>query len=221
MANTVKQTITITEALSTLKLLDKKIEKKLEVYGNTINSPIDYRIGNSTKGELTLKDIKELKIHAEAGLQSIESLLKNRRALKAKIAYSNAITFVTIGENDDKITIVECIEYKNSIHQDKTLLARLERLYTTVINNFQEESQDAKERITSLINSKLGSENSSGNDNSSEILAKELGSIYNPELMDPINLGEYIEKLRNKIERFETDVDVVLSISNASTFIEV
>jgi len=209
------QTITITEALSTLKLLDKKISKKLRLLGRSSNFVMDYKVG-SEKGQYTLLNEDELKKQAESTLDSITNIIKNRRALKAKIALSNAVTEVTIAEQ--VMTIVECIEYKNSIQQDKELLSSLERIYSSVQNGYQEELEDAREKITELLNAKLSSD--SNKNSNSEVLAKELQCIYNPALMDPINLGKYIENLRESIERFETDVDVVLSISNAHTFIE-
>lgn len=212
-----KQAITITEALSTLKLLDKKVTKKLQELQKSNNYPIDFKIGNSTKGEYTLLTSEELQKKAQGSLDSVTNIIKNRRTLKAKIALSNAITEVTIA--DTKMSIVECIEYKNSIQQDKDLLRILEGIYSTIQGNFQEESEEAREKITELLNAKLSSD--SNKNSNSEVLAKELASIYNPTLMDPINLGSVIEDLRERIERFETDVDVVLSISNANTFIDV
>jgi hypothetical protein len=176
---------------------------------------MDYKVG-SEKGQYTLLNEDELKKQAESTLDSITNIIKNRRALKAKIALSNAVTEVTIAEQ--VMTIVECIEYKNSIQQDKELLSSLERIYSSVQNGYQEELEDAREKITELLNAKLSSD--SNKNSNSEVLAKELQRIYNPALMDPINLGKYIENLRESIERFETDVDVVLSISNAHTFIE-
>jgi hypothetical protein len=207
--------ITITEALSTLKLLDKRISKKLETLTDGTNYPIDYRIG-SDKGKYSLLTEENLKNKATGALDSISTLIKNRRLLKSKIALSNAITEVIV--NKESMSIVECIEYKNSIQQDKDLLNKLERIYISVQNSYQIELEEAEDKITELLNAKLSSD--SNKNSSSEILAKELRGIYNPTLMDPIKLGEYIETLRSNIEQFENDVDVVLSISNAKTFIE-
>lgn len=212
-----KQTVTITEALSTLKLVDKKISKKLQELRNSNNYTIDYKIGNSNKGEYTLLTEDELKRKASGTLDSITNLIKNRRTLKAKIALSNASTEVTV--NDSKMTVVECIEYKNSIQQDKDFAQLLDRIYSDIQNGYQTEVESARDKITSLLNAKLSSD--SNKNNNSELLATELGNIYNPTLMDPINLNDYISGLKEKIERFETDVDVVLSISNANTFIEI
>lgn len=211
-----KQNITITEALSTLKLVDKKISKKLQELRNSNNYTIDYKIGNSDKGEYTLLTEDELKRKASGTLDSITNLIKNRRTLKAKIALSNASTEVTV--NDSKMTVVECIEYKNSIQQDKDFAQLLDRIYSDIQNGYQTEVESARDKITSLLNAKLSSD--SNKNNNSELLATELGNIYKPTLMDPINLNDYISGLKEKIERFETDVDVVLSISNANTFIE-
>jgi len=211
------RTITITEALSTLKLIDKKISKKLMEIRNKQTRLIDYKIGTSNKGEYSLLTQEELKRNAESTLDSITNLIKNRKTLKAKIALSNAITEVNI--IDTKMTIAECLEYKISIEQDKNLLEILENIYAGIQNDFQEEVEEAREKITTLINAKLSSDsNKNGN---SEILAKELNNIYNPTLMDPLNLDTFITDLRDRIESFETNIDTVLSISNAHTTIEV
>jgi len=206
------KTITITEALSTLKLLDKKISKKLLEIKNRNIKLIDYKIGTSDKGEYSLLTQEELKKSASGSLDSVTNLIKNRRTLKAKIALSNATTEVSI--LNTKMTIVECLEYKTSIYQDKELLQILENIYAGIQNDFQEEVEEAREKITNLLNSRLSSD-SSKNGNS-EVLAKELNNIYNPTLMDPVNLDSVITDLRDYIESFETNIDTLLSISFTS-----
>jgi hypothetical protein len=52
-------------------------------------------------------------------------------------------------------------------------------------------------------------------------LEKDYRELHEKEILDPIGIAEEIKKLEKEIKDFETEVDYVLSDSNASTFVEV
>jgi len=208
--------ITITEALSELKLLQKRIDKKIDSTLTPNNTIIDYKIGNSETGIRGFRNLETMTKDSKSFMDSITDLLKNRNILKSRIAQSNAITEVKIGKRT--LTIVEAIEYKNSILYEKELVSNLRTVYDGVLRSYKAEAFKANNTVESLLNSKMSSD--SNKEVNSKNLANDLLSIYEPKLMDPLDIKNIIEEFENKIEEFENNVDIVLNISNATTFID-
>lgn len=104
--------ITVTEGLNELKLYDSKIEKAI----NNLKL-----IGAKKKSvdKVGVVNVEKFVADAKAAHQSIMDLIRNRNALKAAIVKSNAITYLEIG--DQKMTVAEAIERKNSIQYEKEL----------------------------------------------------------------------------------------------------
>jgi len=207
--------ITLTEALAKLKLIDKKIDSKLRSLKTT--GVVDVVIGKDNKGRRTLKTEEEIKNNATSLIQSIQSLMKNKNTLKAKIAQKNAETFVEI--NGEKYTVVEAIERKRLIGREKDFIMLLERQVQIAKNEVMELNEEASEQVSRLIESKLSSDSKKTEDTSK--LSQELMELYKARLVDPANVGKLVEEMKESIEEFETNVDVALSVVNAQTKIEV
>ena len=207
--------ITLTEALAKLKLLDKKIDSKLRSLRTT--GVVDVVVGKDNKGRRTLKTEEEIKNNATSLIQSIQSLMKNKNALKAKIAQKNAETFVEI--NGAKYTVVEAIERKRLIGREKDFIMLLERQVQTAKNEVMELNEEASDQVSRLIESKLSSDSKKTEDTSK--LSQELMELYKARLVDPANVEKLVEEMKESIEEFETNVDVALSVVNAQTKIEV
>jgi len=211
-----KTQITITEALSKLKLINKKIDKKL--YGE--KAPlIDILVGDSNKGLLHLLTETELKKQASSYIDSIISLTEEKNRLKAAISRSNAITEIEVAGKP--YTIVEIIERKNNLDKEKDFLDILQNQYANVINKVKFLNEEAQEKVDSLVQSRLSTDSKNQTGKETTELAKELFKLYEANIIDPIDIKKNIEKLSEEIESFENEVDVKLSIANAQTFIEI
>jgi len=211
--------ITITQALAELKLLDKKIDKKIRSLKESENWFIDFISGNSQRGKFTGLTIDELKVKATSTKQSITDLIEYRKTLKSKIALSNAKTEVEI--DGKKYTIVEAIERKKSLQSEKDFVRILSQQNASVRNQVENENEEAKETIQNLLAAKLGSDSKNQSKKEIDDLIKNLTEMYTAKTLDPLGISSYIEELEDEIESFENNVDVVLSISNAGTFIEI
>ena len=212
--------ITLTEALAELKLLDKKINKKLrELFNNDKIYVVDYKLGNEKVLRLSRKTEDELKRDAQSELDSIKALINNRKKLKAKIAETNAITKVIIAGKE--YTIVEAIERKNSLEQEKALLNKLVAQYDFIKSRVDEINERAEEEVDRLLEAKLSNESKNTPPEEIKKLKDILLSDKKAEFVDPLNIQKYIEELSNEIEEFERNVDVALSIVNAKTEIEI
>ena len=210
--------ITLTEALAKLKLYDKKIRKQLLGFRGS-ERVIDYVVGNDHKCKLSGKEINKLKADAQAEIQKIQALMSNRNALKAAIAQANAVTKITV--NDKEYTIVQAIERKQGIENEKMLLDALEEQVAEVQNDVARINARAQEKANQIIEAQVGSDAKNKKTDEIESL---YDLVYNKNrawIVDPIDLGSLIEVIREDIENFEQSVDVALSIANAKTEIEV
>lgn len=205
--------ISITRALSELKVLQKRFEKELgELRAISVQHGMVLRGCSSIKPE----DFKE---QAKAMMTSIEALEKRILMIKTRIQQSNAVTLVKIGSKE--MTVLEAIIQKSLIDNRKDLLRNLKKQLEEANNQFEKAQavNDAK------IEKQLEDYASKATGKVDPALEKEIkGSVeklYAVSMIDPCNLSEKIKTLEKEIEDFENNVDFALSESNALTQIEV
>lgn len=210
--------ITLTEALAKLKTYNKQISK-LNRQLDEVSWLIDYSKGGSKKGALTSLTYDELKKEGEAKLQKLLALIHNRNKLKGVISQTNAITKVKIGKYE--YTIVQAIERKNSISIEKEFLTYLTNQYYKVKKVVDDINMKAENKANDIVEAQVQAE--AKNKKTEEIEAL-FNLIYNKnkaEIIDPLNLKDFIDNLSEDIDTFEQNVDVALSIVNANTYIEI
>lgn len=215
MADTRK--MSITQALRELKLLDAKI------YRNVQSSDQKYiAIAKKSSDCVGTSNIKRETFvnNAKADYQSVCDLIENRKRIKEAIVQSNASTVVEIG--GEKYTVAQAIERKNSIQYEKDLLNHLRQEYDYANTNVTSANARVDMQIDKMLEAYIGK------DGDKKITEADLEVITKPyrqknewELVDPLGLLDKIEKLAKDIEDFESNVDVCLSMINATTFIEI
>lgn len=205
--------MTVTEALNTLKLLGKKIDKATFsptfVGGAKISGD---KVGHITKAEF--------EANAKSSLQSVIDLINYRDRIKAAIVLSNATTTVVVGEKT--MTVAEAIETKSSIQYRKLLVGELADQYksakkTVDSNNQKVDAQVDKLREQYIGNAKEGKLDADG----FNVMAESYHKQNDFALVDPCDILTVIEKMQNEINDFESNVNTALVIKNATTFIEV
>lgn len=205
--------ITVTEGLTELKLLDSRINKAI-VNANFCGAAkkSSDRIGAVSKE--TFKD------RCKADFQSATDLIKNHSELKSKIVLSNAITKITV--NGVEMTRAEGIERKNSIEYEQNLLRKMKLDYSAATTLVDKENKKVDEKVDSLLTTLVGK------DSAKKLTAEEQDAVVKPyrlqneyEFVDPIDLYDKIQKLEADIDGFLSNIDSQLTLSNATTFIEV
>lgn len=203
--------MTITEALVELKLLDKRIANSDMQDWCIIQLKQD-------KKTMTGETVEEYEQETKARFQSVKDLITERANIKKAIVKSNADTVVEVG--DLKMTVAEAIEYKTSIEYEKRLLQSLRRSKAGV-----EEGKIAHEaRLDREVSNVIGKLAESGKDNLSEEqknFTESYRQMNEAIIIDPIDIDKQISELETKIDSFEQNIDVALSVSNATTFIEI
>ena len=205
--------ITVTEALKELKLYDSKINKAIEsgayVGSAKVNSN---KIGYKNK-DTFISD-------AKAAYQSAVDLIKNRAKIKSAIVKSNAETTLEI--NGVKMTRAEAIERKSSIEYDKKLLNELKSQFYKATLAMDKENKKVDQQCEAIALTAAGKESDK------KVKGEEIESVTETirrlnefGLVDPLGIEKIINDLEASIDGFESEVDVRLNLSNATTFIEV
>lgn len=205
--------ISITEALKELKLYDQKITKAISSASFIgAKKKSDDKVG-AFKAETFIKN-------AKSGYQSVTDLIMNRAKIKAAVVQSNAVTKVEIA--GETYTVAEAIERKSSIQYDKYLLTGMKSAWKAATDKVARENARVDLQVDKMLETFLGK------DSDKKVSESDLSAISDPyreknemELVDPLDLYSKITELEDRIDAFEADVDVRLSISNSVTYIEV
>jgi hypothetical protein len=204
--------ITVCEALKELKTLKDRIEKRTSQTSFTTTL-----IGGKLPVGFESKEKFEAK--AIASLQSIKDLIVLRNEIKSAIVKSNAETSVMIG--DERYTVAGAIERKTSIEYEQKLVKYLGIQLLNTLRAIENHNQKVNQSLDSHITTILGKDAKEKNGAEVEDFTVKYLAKNEAKIVDPINAKEEIDVLEKRIEDFMANVDTALSISNATTLIEV
>ena len=202
-----KQTMSITQALAELKLLDKRLSKHID---NVTWADV------STVSKVI--DAEKMKARAQAEYQSFMDLVKRRDTIKRAIVLSNATTRVKIDTWEG--TVAEAIEHKKSIQYKQNLLETMKGQLVQARVNYEAQKSAVDTRLERLLQSELGKDVKT-NPETITALSTSFRNNNKVELVDPLDLASKIAMLESEIDSFETNVDWVLSEANGRTMISV
>lgn len=208
------ETMTIHKALAELKIMDGRIKK--EIQNGT------YCAANKHSNEkISGIPIEDFKKAVQGTYDKVTDLINRRKAIKKAVVLSNAKTTVKIAGVE--YTVAEAIEMKNhGIEFEAILINAMDNQYKMAqaeVNRQNENNleQRADQYVTAIYGQKEGKTNSADIDK----VRKDFLEANSYEIIDPINVPEKIEKLKNKIDNFMAEVDSALSVSNALTEITI
>lgn len=205
----------IHRGLGELKLLDSKINKA------TVSSTkyVGYK-KNSADGEnATLLTEEKFEAMVKSNLDSVMALIERRKEIKEAIVNSNARTEVTIGKK--KYTVASAIERKSSIQYEKNLLMTLKRQYEEAVSQVTLKNDSMEMKLDIQVSQMLGGEKNAKNNDNIANFSEMYRNQNGWKVCDPLNISNVIKVMEREIEEFETEVDYVLSTSNAITEIEI
>lgn len=205
-----KEKITITRALTKIKTLDKKINK------NIMNSVyFTYKVGD---------DIQlDTQYTPKSDIQSINDLIEKRSTLKAAIMESNTKTKIKI--LDKHMTVLEALTMKESMEYKKELVSTIRDQHLGNSNKIDSINHNVIKRLDSTINSLSTGGNVDKElieqTRSSFLTSNQAGLVFIDPSDDKFSMLNFYKELENQIEEFESEIDLVLSESNAVTYIEI
>lgn len=203
--------MTVTKALSSLSLLDKRINR-----GTYDSEFIGYVVGQEKKVNHT--DIQKFETEVKGNYDSVIDLISYRNKIKSAIVASNAVTKVTIAGIE--YTVAEAIERKTSIQYEQELLHRMKTKYTSHSSEVDRINERVQSRLDESLKAMLSNDGKQDNE-----FINQFTENYNKKnrakLIDPLIIKEKIETLETSIEDFLSEVDHELSVSNATTTITI
>lgn len=206
------ETLTLTKALVELKLLTKRIDKKIA----TID-PVAVKRGD--RFEAAIKSREEFEAKVKADWQSLRDLQARRRKIKSAVVLANARTEVTIiGE---KMTIAEAIEQKNIVDMEKTLCDDMREKLLEHQRTVDKHNKDMEDKLVKLLESTYAKRETQLSKEDHDRIAKPFRASKEAKLVDPLDLEKTIKELEERCEQFLAEVDVALSVSNATTNITI
>jgi hypothetical protein len=203
------ESISITRALAELKLLDNRIEKKI--------NENDFVFFVSKKKTLNIDQTNRL---TNSNYQSIIDLITRRSKLKNAIILSNSKTMVKLGNKS--LTVAEVIETKQIIPFYKNLLYKLKTNLANVNNQVEKHTLAMEVDLQKILEINFGkSNNLKTNSDDIDTISKTYRDNNKAEMLDCIDVSNKIKELEYIIEQYETESNFVLSESNAITHIEI
>lgn len=206
------ENISVTRGLTELKTISKRIQDK-------ISNSIFVCAFRGEEDKTSVGNLKpQFEAEAKANMQSIYDLMERHHKIKSAIVKSNAVTKVVI--NKREMTVAECIEYKSIIESKKALLA----CFREQLHNTDRQIKELNDKVEMSVENILRNQNAAGTDKKSVSLdsyIKSFRDVSSYSVFDPISIRKMISALNDEITIFESEVDFVLSESNAKTNIEI
>ena len=203
--------ITLTEALATLKVLRAKQDNLVRT-GTFVGVSARDKVGSQSK------DIASAQFQSE--FDRLKAFGEKIAEIGAKLYEANSLTKVTIAGKT--YTLAEAIYRKSHASEEaeriRVLKAALQRAETVAAKAREVAEKRADQQVESLLAGRT--KDTSVGDMVVEMRAK-LVADEKIEVVDPNKLTDYILAAEEDLVSFSTEVDVAISLVNATTKITV
>lgn len=210
--------ITITRALVELKRIDQRIKEKLAQQGSGF---VVFKVGKGVDAKVPGSALTIDKVSAgmQSNADSIEGLIKNYQSVKRGIVKSNSETIVVV--NEVNMTVADAIELKHTVDFKKAFVQRLKSERANAFRLVDQHNTKLEARVDNLLESLYGSDKG-------KITEEQVNSVRDlqhakdyAEVVGLTALDARIERLEQEIEVIVTELDFILSESNAQNRISV
>lgn len=207
--------MSITRALAEIKRLDDRIEKAIT--SEFVNVAVGRNENKrSTNRSETLQDTQS---KIQSNRDALTSMFDKRAKIKAAVVQSNAVTKITLGK--EELSVAEAIEKKKSIDLKRRLSINLKQQ----LNRANELVKNLNEKLDQTIENNLatiyGNDKGKADASMYNAIAEPQKNQKEASLIDPIKIQKWIEELDEEISITDTELDFILSESNAKTEIEI
>ena len=165
------------------------------------------------------KTVAEMVSDIQSSFDKVESLIANRAKLKASIVLSNATTQVTILGRT--MSVAEAIELKSTVAQRESLLQTLSGKFVAAQRIVELKNDELAKKIDALMTTSFGSDKREVSKEMFDMISAPQKRNGEYSLIDPLNIQAKIDKVREEISQLSSELDFVLSESNARTELEV
>lgn len=203
--------ITLTEALATLKVLRSKQDTLVRT--GTF-------VGVSTRDKVGTQDEATAQAQFQSEFDRLKGIGKSIQEIGAKLYEANSKTEVVIGGKTYKLAeaIYRKAHLQNEAEHLRVLKAALSRAEVLAAKAKETAEKRADQQVETLLSGRT-------KDNDVAAMAVEMRNKLIADekikLVDPNKLGDYILKMEEDLVTFSTEVDVAISLVNATTTISV
>ncbi len=207
-----KETMTVHEALAAVKMLNTRITDLICGMTFVYTAKANASKIAGVKRETLVKETK-------ADYQKVTDLIKRYNAIKKAISLSNATAKVRIGEKE--YTVAEAISLKDiGIAYKEQLLKAMTDQYTKAQKEITKSNTALEKSADDFVSQTFGTKDSTNADDVEKVRTQYI-EAQSLEMLDPIGVKKEITDLEEEISAFSAGIDSALSISNATTTIEV
>lgn len=207
--------MSITRALAEIKRLDDRLARL-----STNSEFVSVTVGKGDKQKVfSSGEVDKTRRKIQSDMDTINAALVSRAKIKCAIVQSNALTSVTV--NGTSYTVAEAIELKKSIDLKRSLVIMMKQQLTAAKLKVENANQRMDEQIEANLATIYGNDKAKVESSMFEAVAKPQREQKEAALLDPLNLGELIEKIEEEISVIDTELDFILSEVNAKTEIDV
>ena len=210
------QQISVTRALVELKRLDDKIARAISE-GTFIARTIGRDTNKKVVGMNDTITAVEQKI--QGSFDKVAGLIKNRESIKSAIVLSNANTRVKILDRD--VTVAEAIELKSTVAFRTKFLNTLRAQLTNERTQIDRATILLDQEIETSLNALYGAERTKIDTDTVKSVSDVKKSQKEQVLLDSGKIEQKIQEVENDILNLTSELDFVLSESNAKTVISV
>ena len=218
-----KNRLLITQALDEKSLLVKKIRDKIEAADF-----IDVKKHNEEKVCFTKETEEEFKKNALAAYQQIKDLIDRYQKLEAAIIVSNAET--QIETSYGVMSVAAAIAMRNRLRESELrgfkdafeyiLENQMRGNYARALHFLEEKNQALQTTAANMRLTILGKEKPSKDDIGLEVVETYIKE-NTMEFVDPLGVLKKVEELKQKRATLLAELDTMIKVSNATTFIEI
>lgn len=209
----------ITQALDERDLLVKKINSKIE--------RIDFVDGKKRNEEKVIQQVitkEEFCKKVKTSYQQIQDLIKRYQKIDEAIITSNANTYIETSFGTYSVAVALSMRNRlrelNAIDFETILRNKMEENYYEVLELKDLRNRRLEEDAEKMRLSILGKDGKYKDDKPLSVVDAYI-SENTVELIDPLNVLDEIESLKDKHTTLLSELETKIKISNATTFIEI
>ena len=214
------ETMTIHRALVELKTIDKRIAQE-------INDATFCLSAKTNSKKLMGQSVEEFIAKADGSYNKINDLIARRNAIKCAIPVSNATTQIKVG--DKTMTVAEAIVLKQNGFQPITkLLEEMKDQYSVAVSDSEAENATLDKRADAYVTSLYGSNAAAKAADPADVksardtyINANTFEVYDGLKSGKRTIAQTIKTLEDDITKFQNDLDAALSVSNATTTIDI
>lgn len=209
----------ITQALDERDLLMKKINSKIE--------RIDFVDGKKRNEEKVIQQVitkEEFCKKVKTSYQQIQDLIKRYQKIDEAIITSNANTYIETSFGTYSVAVALSMRNRlrelNAMDFETILRNKMEENYYEVLELKDLRNRRLEEDAEKMRLSILGKDGKYKDDKPLSVVDAYI-SENTVELIDPLNVLDEIESLKDKHTTLLSELETKIKISNATTFIEI